>query len=72
VKLNIITALIKSFIDDIIRFGTVTTASPLAVKFTGETESHGVKRLSSYSPTADDYVLLFKHKNTFICLGKII
>jgi len=72
-KLNIITALIKSFIENIVRYGTVTATSPLAVQFTGETGSHKVSRLASYSsPSVDDRVLLIKSGNTYICLDKII
>jgi len=69
--LSVFTKLIDSRIDDIIRWGTVTTASPLAIQFSGETASQSVKKLSSYTPTLADYVILIKAKNTYICLGKV-
>ena len=70
--MNSITALIDSRIDDTRRFGYVKVASPLEVRFVGESANHTVKRLSSYSPTVDDYTMLIKHKNTFVCIGKVV
>ena len=70
--MNKITRLIQSFIDDILRFGTVKATSPFAVRFTGESDNHACKYLSSYTPVVDDYVVLLKHRGTYICLGKIL
>ena len=70
--MNEVIRLIDSRIDDIIRFGVVKSTSPLTVLYTGETANSSVKRVSGYSPTLDDYVMLVKHKNTYICIGKVV
>lgn len=58
------------------RVATVTavSGSNATIRFRGESSASTktYKRLSSYSPTAGDTVLLLSVSNTFVILGKII
>lgn len=57
-----------------IKFATVTSASPFNIKFDGEgTASARVyKRLSSYSPAANDRVAVLVISGTYLVLGRVI
>ena len=70
--MNKVTALIDSRIDEIVRWGTVKVDSPLEVRFIGETANHKVKRANGYSPSVDDYVILIKDNNTYVCIDKVV
>lgn len=63
---------IKLTIPDV-RTGIVTTASPLAVTVGASgVPLTGLKRLSSYTPTAADQVSVLFWGNDVIVLGKIV
>ena len=57
--------------DSTTRWGYVKVASPLEVRLVGETANQKVKKLSTYSPTLNDYVMLTKDSNTLVCVGKV-
>ena len=57
--------------DSQFRWGYVKVDSPLEVRLIGETANQKVKKLSTYSPTLNDYVMLTKDSNTLVCVGKV-
>jgi hypothetical protein len=56
------------------RIATVTGTSPLNIQFDGETaaSSRTYTRLSSYTPSVGDRVLLSRISSTWVVLGKIV
>ena len=67
--MSVFSELVKK--DSGVRWGVVKADSPLEVRLIGETANQLVKKLSTYTPSVDDYVILIKDKNTFICLAKV-
>ena len=57
---------------EFVRWATVTQESPLRVKFPADTADTSVKRLSSYSPTLNEQVVLLRVGSRFIAVGGIV
>lgn len=57
-----------------IKWATVTKASPFKVKFDGETEESPrvYKKAKAYTPAVNDRVCFFVSGNQFICLGAYV
>lgn len=51
-------------------FGVVTDDSPLTVRFNGATAGVEVLKLTSYTPTVADEVVLLRVGLDWICLGE--
>lgn len=56
-----------------IKYATVTSASPFAIKFDGESVASTTvyKRLSSYTPVINDRVAVLLTDGNYLCLGKV-
>ena len=56
-----------------VAWGEVTQVSPLQVKLAGDTTSTDIpRRLSNYTATLNDRVILIKVGNIWVILGKLV